>query len=65
MPLIQENLDAGVYDRGPLSPRHENGVFHFHEMVREALGSAVPDGSRAPSASPGTTASPQATITSG
>ena len=65
MPLIQENLDAGVYDRGPLSPRHENGVFHFHEMVREALGSAVPDGSRAPSASPGTTASPEATITSG
>ena len=40
VPRIQQNLDAGVYDRGPLSPRHENGVFHFHEMVREALGRA-------------------------
>ena len=40
-PIIQENLEAGVYDAGPLSPRHENGVFHFHEMVREALGSAA------------------------
>ncbi len=37
-PLIQENLNAGVYDVGPLSPRHENGLYHFHEMVRAALG---------------------------
>ena len=65
VPLIQENLEAGVYDRGPLSPRHENGVFHFHEMVREALGSEAPDDRRAPSASPGTTASPQPSTTSG
>ncbi len=39
VPLIQQNLEAGVYERGPLSPRHESGVFHFHEMVRAALGS--------------------------
>ncbi len=42
VPLIQENLEAGIYDRGPLSPRHENGLFYFHEMVREAVGSAAP-----------------------
>ena len=40
-PIIQENLEAGVYDAGPLSPRHENGVFYFHEMVREAVGSVT------------------------
>lgn len=48
VPLIQRNLDAGIYERGPLSPRHENGVFHFHEMVRAALGgdgrAGAPDG---------------------
>ena len=41
VPLIQENLEAGVYEAGPLSPRHENGLLHFHEMVREALGSTA------------------------
>ena len=41
VPLIQENLEAGVYEQGPLSPRHENGLHHFHEMVREALGSSA------------------------
>ena len=40
-PIIQENLEAGVYDQGPLSPHHENGVYYFHEMVREAVGSAA------------------------
>ena len=40
-PIIQENLEAGVYEAGPLSPLHENGVFYFHEMVREAVGSAA------------------------
>ena len=37
--VVQGNLSTGVYERGPLSPRHENGLFHFHEMVREALDS--------------------------
>ena len=50
VPLIQENLEAGVYEAGPLSPRHENGLHHFHEMVREALGSEAPDDRRARSA---------------
>jgi choline monooxygenase len=34
---VQRNLDAGVYDRGRLSPKHEAGVFQFHELVRAAL----------------------------
>ncbi len=37
LPVVQENLEAGVYDVGPLSPRHENGVYHFHQMIRVAL----------------------------
>ena len=41
--MVQQNLNAGVYERGPLSPRHENGLYHFHEMVREAVDSAAPD----------------------
>ena len=65
VPLIQENLEAGVYEAGPLSPRHENGLHHFHEMVREALGSEAPDDRRARSASPGTTTLPEASISSG
>ena len=39
--VVQQNLNAGVYERGPLSPRHENGLLHFHELVREAVGPAV------------------------
>ena len=41
--VVQKNLNAGQYERGPLSPRHENGLFHFHEMVRAAAGPAVDD----------------------
>jgi choline monooxygenase len=33
--IVQKNLSAGVYDMGELSPRHENGVVHFHDMVRK------------------------------
>jgi choline monooxygenase len=36
-PLVQKNLEAGVYEKGPLSPKHENGVYYFHELVRAAL----------------------------
>ncbi|HEX9260630.1 MAG TPA: aromatic ring-hydroxylating dioxygenase subunit alpha [Acidimicrobiales bacterium] len=36
---VQRNLDAGHYDTGWLSPRHENGVAAFHRMVRAAVGS--------------------------
>jgi choline monooxygenase len=34
---VQENLNAGVYDRGALSARHENGVRWFQARVIEAL----------------------------
>lgn len=35
---VQRNLEAGTYDTGRLSPRHENGVWHFQSLVRRALG---------------------------
>jgi choline monooxygenase len=34
---VQRNLDAGVYETGRLSPKHEAGVFQFHQLVRKAL----------------------------
>jgi choline monooxygenase len=34
---VQRNLEAGVYERGRLSPRHEAGVHYFQGRVREAL----------------------------
>ena len=40
---VQNNLASGYYDRGPLSPRHENGVAYFHDLVRDALAPAVSD----------------------
>ncbi len=33
---VQENLNAGVYESGRLSPRHEKCVAAFQAMVREA-----------------------------
>lgn len=33
--IVQRNLSAGVYDTGELSPRHENGVVYFHDLVRD------------------------------
>lgn len=38
---VQRNLDAGVYDRGRLSPRHERGVAAFQRWVREAVEQAT------------------------
>jgi choline monooxygenase len=35
---VQKNFDAGVYDRGVLSPRHEVGVGWFQNRVAEAIG---------------------------
>ncbi|MEZ0225022.1 MAG: aromatic ring-hydroxylating dioxygenase subunit alpha [Alphaproteobacteria bacterium] len=32
--IVQRNLAAGVYEAGELSPRHENGVVYFHDLVR-------------------------------
>jgi len=34
---VQRNLNAGVYERGPLSPKYEAAVKAFQDMVREAL----------------------------
>lgn len=35
--IVQRNLAAGLYESGPLSPRHEKGVAYFHDLVRMAL----------------------------
>jgi choline monooxygenase len=34
---VQRNLEAGIYVRGRLSPRHEAGVHAFQERVRAAI----------------------------
>jgi choline monooxygenase len=34
---VQRNLDAGVYETGTLSPKHEAGLAQFHQLVRNAL----------------------------
>jgi choline monooxygenase len=39
---VQRNLEGGVYARGRLSPRHENGVFYFQQLLRDALGPGAP-----------------------
>jgi choline monooxygenase len=33
----QANLEAGVFSQGPLSPRHEQGVYYYHHLLRRAL----------------------------
>jgi choline monooxygenase len=38
---VQHNLKAGIYRDGPLSPRHEDGVQYFQDMVRQSLGNHV------------------------
>jgi choline monooxygenase len=34
---VQRNLAAGLYDSGMLSPRHEEALWVFHEMIRERV----------------------------
>ncbi len=34
---VQRNLDAGIYDTGVLSPRHEAGVAQLQSLWRAAL----------------------------
>ena len=36
---VQRNLNAGVYERGVLSEKHEQGVARFQQLVRDATGS--------------------------
>ncbi len=33
----RQNLKSGIYRDGPLSPRHEDGVQYFQDMVRQSL----------------------------
>ncbi len=35
---VQRNLDAGVYEQGRLSPRHEDAVALFQRLVTQAVG---------------------------
>lgn len=35
---VQRNLEAGVYEPGPLSPRHEGAVRQFQHLIRQAVG---------------------------
>ncbi|MGF6233283.1 choline monooxygenase [Inquilinus ginsengisoli] len=34
---VQRNLNAGIYQRGPLSPKHEHAVHAFQDMVRRGM----------------------------
>lgn len=34
---VQRGLASGSYDTGWLNPRHESGLLHFHNLLREAL----------------------------
>ena len=38
--IAQRNLKAGAYDRGPLSPKQEEGVRYFHDRLRASIGEA-------------------------
>ena len=35
--VAQRNLEAGIFARGPLSPKQEDGVRYFHDRLRRAL----------------------------
>ena len=39
---VQRNLNAGIYDRGPLSPKYEAAVKAFQNMVRDELAPCDP-----------------------
>ena len=43
---VQRNLNAGVYQRGPVSPKYEHGVLGFQNMVRDALADPAPEAQR-------------------
>ena len=34
---VQRNLETGLYAPGPLSPRHEQGIAHFHALLAPHL----------------------------
>jgi choline monooxygenase len=35
---VQRNLDAGIYEKGRLSPKHETGIAWFQSEIQRALG---------------------------
>ena len=37
IPEIQQNLQAGIYNKGPLNKRYETGVAFFHDLVLEKI----------------------------
>jgi choline monooxygenase len=39
---VQRNLNAGIYQRGPLSPKHEHAVLGFQNMVRRGMEDPAP-----------------------
>lgn len=38
--VVQRGLESGSYRAGRLNPKRENGVHHFHELLREAYRAA-------------------------
>lgn len=38
--IVQRGLESGSYRAGRLNPKRENGVHHFHELLREAYRAA-------------------------
>ena len=38
--IVQRGLESGSYHAGRLNPKRENGVHHFHELLREAYRAA-------------------------
>jgi choline monooxygenase len=38
---VQKGLQSRAYDKGRYSVKRENGVHHFHSLLREFLGGAV------------------------
>jgi choline monooxygenase len=43
---VQRGMDSGSYQPGRLNPAREQGVHHFHELLREAYRAASPQGER-------------------
>ena len=41
--MVQKNLHAGLYDTGCLSPRYENALAEFHQLIRDAVDPHLPE----------------------
>ena len=38
VPLVQQNLETGIYQVGPLSPKYESGLAYFHQLLMARIG---------------------------